>query len=487
LEALLDSPQYQEFQKSPQYRKAEAGRKVVETQLGMDLWAVGQKLLGRQAGIALYPRPGRKEPDAVALVRGADAKALAQLKDRIEPFLALAEEKVERSTGPGDVPIVGVDKKLYFSMKDDWIAAASTPELLTKSLELLAGNDAPSLAADKAFHVMTEQMGGGHLLQLYVNTAAVAEAQGKRLVPEKLDNPLVSLLLGGLLELAVRSPYAGLTLDVEEQRFLVTAAVGGNASGLGESHQGLFSPPDSVGARPLPQVTNLIGGWSLYRDFAHWYRHREDLLEAKLLPNFDKFESGLGNLLPGKSFGEDVLPLFGKRLTFLAAPQDYEHLDGKPGVQLPGFALLVELENPEEGADVFRLFFQTFTAIVNFTAGQQGRDPWIMQSEEHHGVQITFGRYLKKPSGDRLPIVFNFMPASALVGNQFVITSSVGLCRQLIDELKKPDGNSAGALPNRDFNLELHAEQLAAALGVNRQLLEARAVQQGRTAEQAQQ
>ena len=83
------------------------------------------------------------------------------------------------------------------------------------------------------------------------------------------------------------------------------------------------------------------------RDFTGWYRHREELLREQVLPGFDQFEAGLGNLLPGKDFSEDVLPLIGSNLTFVTAPQDYSHLDGEPGVKLPGFALIVELARPE--------------------------------------------------------------------------------------------------------------------------------------------
>ena len=38
LKLILASQQYQTFQKTPQFRKVQAGRKILETQLGMDLW-----------------------------------------------------------------------------------------------------------------------------------------------------------------------------------------------------------------------------------------------------------------------------------------------------------------------------------------------------------------------------------------------------------------------------------------------------------------
>lgn len=66
-------------------------------------------------------------------------------------------------------------------------------------------------------------------------------------------------------------------------------------------------------------MPGLIGGWVLHRDFAGWYKRREELLDPKVLPEFDKFEAGLANLLPGKDYGTDILPSLGNRLTFVAA------------------------------------------------------------------------------------------------------------------------------------------------------------------------
>ena len=50
-----------------------------------------------------------------------------------------------------------------------------------------------------------------------------------------------------------------------------------------------------------PRVPELIGGFTLYRNFAQWYAHREDLLQEQVMPGFDKFETGLANLLITKS------------------------------------------------------------------------------------------------------------------------------------------------------------------------------------------
>ncbi len=487
VKSLPSNPQVQAFYASPQGRQADAGRKILEAQIGMDLWTLAKKGFGGRIAAAFYPVDGRKEPNAVLFVRATDAATLEKLREKAAPFLALAQDRIVTSVGPGDVSVRSIDNKLFLAEKDDWILAASTSELLTTALTLRTDMAASvkSLSADVPFVAMTKQMGDKHLARVFFNAEMVAKAQGGRIGPEKLDNPLGSLLLGGMFELFSRSSFAGLTLDLTDGQLRLTAGTAGQGGSLGASYQPFFAPKNQ-GAAALPAVPGLIGGVTLNRDYAGWYKNREALLQAKVLPEFDKFESGLANLLPGRDFGEDVLPTIGRNLTVVAAPQSFEHLQSNPGVQLPGFGLIVDLAKPKEGEEIMQLLFQTLTVISNLNAGQQGRQPWVLSSETYHGTQINFGKYTQKPKGDRLPIVFNFMPASARVGDKFVLCSSVDLCRQLVDAYSgKPAASGVRAATADDFRIELRGELLSQALAANAELLEARSVQEGKSAEQA--
>ncbi len=486
--SLPSNPQVQAFYQSPQGKKADAGRKLIETQLGMDLWALAKTLFGNRMAVALYPHDGRKEPDAVIIVQTKEAASLNRIRERLDPLLVLIGDQTQASQGPAGSALRNYDGKLFVADKDNWIVLASTQGLMTSTVSLLAGvasETQKSLSQDAAFVTMTQQMGDQHLVRSFLNLELIAKAKGGRLGPDKLDNPLASLIGGGLFELVNHSPFFGSTLDLNSERLLLTNAVAGKPESLGEKYQPLFAASDKSDAERLPAVPNLIGGFTLHRDFAGWYKRREELLQAKVLPEFDKFETGLGNLLPSRDFGTDILPAFGRNLTFLAAPQDYSHLQGKPGLQLPGLALIFDLVKPDEATEILNLFFQTISTITNLNAGQQGRQPWVLSSQSYKDVQITYGKYGQKPKGDRLPVIFNFMPAAARVGDKFVMTSSVDLCKRLVDVYSTP---AATRKPTRDdFLFELTGESLANILEVNRGLLEARSVaQEGKTSEQAQ-
>ncbi len=491
VKSLPSNPQVQAFYASPQGRKADAGRKAIENQLGMDLWKLAKTAFSGRVSVALYPHDGRKEPDAVIAVQVKEAAELDKIRERVAPLLTLIEDQISQTTGPGNVPVRSIDGKVFIAERDNWIVAASTSELMNRALALRSGTveeSVKSLAQDAPFVAMTKQLGSEHLVRSYVNLELVAQGMGGRLGPEKLDNPGVSLLLGGLYELANHSPFFGSTLDLDSQRLVFAHSIAGKPESIGEKYAPLFAADGKPDAGSLPNVPGLIGGWILHRDFAGWYKRREELLDAKVLPEFDKFEAGLANLLPGEDYGTDILPSLGNKLTFVAAPQDYSHLNGKPGLQLPGFALVWELGKPDEAEQTLNLLFQTIATISNLNAGQQGRQPWVLSSENYKDVQIQFGKYGQKPKGDRLPIVFNFMPAAARVRDKYVMASSVNLCRHLVDVYLTPTTTTATAkLTRNDFLFELTGESLANILEANRGMLEARSVaQEGKSSDQAQ-
>ncbi|MCH8218963.1 MAG: hypothetical protein IH892_19570, partial [Planctomycetes bacterium] len=485
LSSLLALPAYQDFQATGPYRKVDAVRRLLEIHLGYDLWTAAEKLMGGDLAVALYPRPNSDQPDFLVVLRVRDAEDLAHLRDRIDPILTLLDQQITVTDHGDGMERMELGEDFVLAIGSDRLIVSNCPDRLTAMVAMASGPKSASLAQDESFIRMEEALGTDHLARLYVNTELLKSAGIRRLgLPEKMDNPLASLLLGGLLEQVTQSPYGGLTLDMDGEGFRLTAGVAADAEALGEEYACYFSHLADTAARTPLRPDRTIGGVSLFRNVTDWYGQREALLQAQLLPDFDKFEAGLANLLPGRDFEQDILPTIGSNFSLVAAFQDYSHLDGTPGVQLPGFALVVELAQPEEGAELLQLFFQTFSAILNIEAGKQGRQPWILDLQTHRGVKITSARYLQKPSGARLPMVFNFMPAAARVKDQFIISSSVGLCRDLIDHLQ---GATEAEPRGTNLALELDFTAVADSLDLNRDYFLARRVQEGRTPDQAQQ
>ena len=94
----------------------------------------------------------------------------------------------------------------------------------------------------------------------------------------------------------------------------------------------------------------------------------------------------------------------------------------------------------------------------------------MVTSETYHDVQVSYAQYLEKPSGEELGVVFNFLPASARVGDQFILSSSLTLCKQLVDELEVMRTASDGDAPPQTVLGELHFDSVAMHSGVERRV-----------------
>ena len=92
----------------------------------------------------------------------------------------------------------------------------------------------------------------GRIPEVSVNMPLIKEVAGGKLVPEKLDNALGSLLFGEVAQLAAKSPFASLTVEADDKRLLAKATVAGKRQDLGESYAAFFPDEGEPGVRPLP-------------------------------------------------------------------------------------------------------------------------------------------------------------------------------------------------------------------------------------------
>lgn len=477
LQDYLASDLYSMLSKQPDVQKAIAGQKMAEAQAGMDLWTLSRTLLGGRVAVGLYPHEGRKQPDSVLILESPQPEKFQQLREKLEPLLLFAGDKVRRSDVAG-VEMLDLDGKGFAANGKDWLVVGSDRNLVETTLKLRSGTEGKTVATQSYYQQAMASLGDGHVLRAAFDSAALGKAVAKeRLAPEKANNVLASLLLQGVTELFATTPAAGIGIQITESQFAINVVSAKSPTQLDGRFNVFFGSLANV-----PNLQGLIFGASISRQYADWYNARDKFIEERLLPEFDKFEAGLGNLLPNRDFGGDVLPLFGPTISFVVAPQDLSHLDGKPGVVLPGFAIVTDLKKPEEGEAVAQLFFQTIASIANLNAGQEGRQPWLLTSEVYNKTTVQTAKYLQKPKGEALPVIFNFRPAAARVGNKYVLSSSLDLAKKLIDNLEQPQPRAA---ESRDLLLEVHGAAVAEALAVNNDHLVAQGIREGKTAERA--
>ena len=486
LDYLLSTDEWKKFESSPEYLKVNAVRTTAELMLGSSLWDAAAELLGGRLGVALYPAAATGgKPQPVAVWHLEDTKTLKRGKEILQPLLGAGGKPVDTSKAwPGSLTWNFKDQA-WLSMNGSWIVGTTDKALLERTIAVLgsAADRPATLAAQPGFSAMDRTTGDTHQVRLWVDAPRLKQMTGSRFgLPQKAEDGAASLMLGGLIELADHSTFGAATLDIRGQEVEGTVTLGADPAKLPEPASLWYVQHPANGVIPLPSPAGTIAAFTIHRKLGEWYRHRDQLLADRLLPGFDTFETNIGNLLPQKDFGQDVLPLIGDNFTFIAALQNYSHLDGAPGIKLPAFAGIFDMPKPEEGADTFQLFFQTLGAILNLQAGQENRQPSVMDAEIYQGTRITWSRYLTKPKGDRLAVAYNFQPAAAAVGRKYIVATSVQLCRDLIDHFKKPE---SGAWRNHNSEIKVDIAGLAKLAGLNEGFLRSQDIQKGNSPEAA--
>lgn len=476
--AIESSPAFRKWRDSADGRKAAGGLTLVESQLGDSVWSILRNLLGDQVAVTVYPPQATAKPEGVMVVRLSDESTLADYVEKLQPLLDLAGDRVQRSDRKdGGVELI-IDKKMTLAYRGRWYVASENRALIDTVFSRV---DSEAELTSETPHRLSDAASSAGA---WIDLAAIRKLMGALPVPQKLDNPLVSLMFGGLARSIRDADSVSATVAMTDRQLDAKVTVTSPIRTQEAPYTAYLAPADGSRNASLPPVSGLLAGVTVYRDFGDWYRGREQLVEERVLPEFDKFETGLSTFLIGRDFGADVLPLLGRRVSLLAAPQTFEHLgDARPGVQLPAFGAVLELDHPEEGADLIRLFFQTLVAVTNLEAGKQGRQPWILTSQVHRDVTLSYARYLETPSGDSLPIVFNFQPSSALVGKYFVLSSSREFCQRLIDAVL--DWPLTKTTPPQNLALTFDPAVAAKLLNDNAAALHANNVLQGQSIQQS--
>jgi len=480
---IENSKQYKQFRNSPQYQQFQAGKQIVAGVLGYDFDTLVQRLLSTKVAVAVYPREGNPQPGLLVVVKYSDRELWAKLRTQIEAWSSLAAAgKMKRETVAGR-QLVSLDDKAFYFTEADLFVASNEKKLLEAASPLLAGKGGQALADDSSFKTAAANGATGNVVRFFFDSEKTRNLLKRdRWAPAQVDNFVATLLLQDVIELGATSKSVVGGINVEGKKVSLVVSVPGNPNRLGESYKGFLLDPKASGATIAPKVKGYMAGIVIHRDIKELYQQREKLLLAEVQPKFDQFESGINNLVPGKNFTEDLLPMLGKQLTLIAARQDFAERAGKPAIKLPAFAMVAELSKPKEGGDFLQMLFQAIVPIMNFQIKENGGQPQLLAMDKHNGIDLTFARPLMETKGDRLPLVHNFQFCAATVGERYILATSRQLCEGLIDAYKVP---SLPKADGRNIIFDWNPAQVAESLYENVDLLTANGVKEGKPAAQA--
>jgi hypothetical protein len=267
-----------------------------------------------------------------------------------------------------------------------------------------------------------------------------------------------TIFFGGWIDTLRKAPWLAASLTWTDSRLTADVTAPVPAGGRTEAYDG-YVPPKGAGAPALVKVRGVIASLSLYRDLATVWEARADLLPPEAVQNLAKLDTFAGQFFGGRDFGTGVLGALASDWRLVAALQDYSAMKPVPDVKLPAFALVMDLKPDDDFAERLKVAFQSFIGLANLGAAESKSKapPLELGSETFEGVTIATSQFMKPPppkpaddAGARAkrsvvssppePVHYrhNFSPCAVQVGSYFVISSSLGLTRDLVKALKSP-------------------------------------------------
>jgi len=354
---------------------------------------------------------------------------------------------------------------------------------------------APAAAAKFADCVEWKKLkarGGDDAARGFAHLDRLRKLDPARFTPTDKPDTGITLLVRSWYELLKRAPWMAATIRWSESELAAALELPLGEKGHLAIVKG-YVPAASEGAAGLLQPPGTIASLSLWRDWATIWESRADLFAPEVAQNLAQFDTFAGQFFGGREFGADVLGALAPHWRLVISQQDFDTMKPAPDVKLPGFAIVAEIDEPEgDFAQKLKTAYQTLVGLTNIDATQQKAAPLELGSEEVDGITLATARYVL-PQGAAAETMtpqrrYNFSPSVAQVGKYFILSSSRGLARCLIKELKgKKAGTGQNAASRSTFAVEADGPELARILELNRDRLAMQTMlERGETKEKAQ-
>jgi len=496
LDAVLDpkltsvvtsSPVYQKQVDNPGFQQFRAVIAYLEARLGTD-WKTGlRKLVGGGVTFA-----ATADGAVLLIVDAEDGKMLGQLHEIILEFARGEAQKQGQpdrvaSREYGGVTGWTLGKEEVHAIVGNRLVLSNRSEALKAALDRHAEGNGKSLASSPAYQAARKAAGPDAVARAFVNLKVIKQHPPVQKALTENENPLAALLFAGVTEALRGSSWLSAGLHVEGDTLALQATVDGKAvDAEGPAAFVLSGQPDD-GALPNLNIPRRIAALSLYRDLHAFYAAKDDLFPERT-SGLIFFENMMGIFFSGLDLTEEVLGETRPEVRLVVAQQEYDPAAGMPQLQIPAFAAVFRLHNPEQFGEVVEEAWQKAVGLINFTRGQQAQPGLIIDRPTHGDTRFTMAYFRAPDEGERENVDsrFNFRPAVARLGEYLILSSTDGLAADLIDALKQEASQKVESLAEAHSLLEINAVQLASILGANREnLVRKNMLDEGNTQQQA--
>ncbi|MCA9052714.1 MAG: hypothetical protein KDA75_02705 [Planctomycetaceae bacterium] len=415
----------------------QGAREYVESRLGMSWREAIEGLTAQGISVAFDP----VTEGLAVVIRAKDEKTLTHIVDVVME-LARADAKNKGKADPYQPQdyrgqtVYQVDKG-YFATLGDRLIIASKSELGRGVIDRVVDNGHGGKLADRG----TFQAAGPHRpedasLWAWVDVDWVRNkaAEDGKPFQTQTDNPLVELLVGGLLDTFQKTPWLSGTFDIRTEGAALRFLAPQQAEWTTEAREYFYGPDGEGEAPALPPLNDGLFGLTTYRNVSEMWLRAGDLFSENMVDKLAEADANLTLFFSGRDFGEDILGAFEPTLQIVAARQSFDADHPTPAIKLPAFAALFQMRDPAATTRDLKRVFTSFVGFINVTGAMEGNPQLELDMPAAEGFQVVTSQFLPRVGEEEsreAPIQFNFSPTVAFAGNQFILASTEGLAREL--------------------------------------------------------
>ncbi len=428
-------PAVKEVFESTQYRRFYQFVAYYEKELGADWPVLLDKLAGGGAALGVKFLP--EGPLTLLAIQGTDEETMKRF---VELAVKVIEQEINRQEAKGKlettkyegIDVYSIGKGFHLALSGKALLISNNTIAMHGGLDLLTGKENKCVADLPTYADAAKLLPKKSMVKLWLSLEEIHKRPELKEAYKNPRDPNLTVILGHYIDVFSRSPFLCASFGKEGDTYLTTIRLPAGRTGMGPEKFLHIPAEGKTGTCPLLEPKGVIYSNSFFLDFAKIWEERVALFgeqNATALENVDKQSSKLpfGNLQLSK-----LLTQSGPYHRIIVANQPKVAYKKTPKINLPAFAFITEMRDPDK-------FSKTVEAALRGAALLGGSQFGLQLAEEKYkDVQIVAFRFdeEKEIKQDVNDIRFNFTPSFVRVGDQFVICSTLDLCRELVDMLQ---------------------------------------------------
>ncbi len=477
VEQLRSSEGWKKLWRTPQLLQANALLSVAELGLGMSTkeFLEGMSQGGLSGWIALASEG--------AAIQGwaRNATWLEEQMDRLSGVIAQQTGSKPETREYREATAMQLGGLIFVRREERWLATGDK-ELAKRWVDQQVDNagaawegpaDLPESWKGTGDPAAIDENSPATLMSLWIDLETLREnGVANDLLGGKAKDFNAELLLGGIMAVLNQAPHASADLRWDGARLRLDWQ---------SSYDRQWADPDrlySVGdptpegsAYPLLEVPDSLATLSIYRDLSQMWLRSGDLFGQEVNDQLAQADTTLSTLFSGKDFGEEILGALQPQLRLVVVPKKFPEGQPIPSVQLPAFAIVGELEEPERMRKDFRRIFQSLIGFLNVAGAQEGQPQLDMElggDPQNPLVTASYVPATDREASEPAPIQYNFRPTLAFADQAMILSSDLDLATQLQRQLLEGTEQSRGTAGD-NLLVQAKATPLLEVLQANRE------------------